>query len=58
MEEEPVELIARWTLSLGILYLILEGQIPGSIGVGSVAWIITFDIEKFIRAYKSANYQQ
>jgi len=57
MEKEPVELLARWTVSIGILYLIFQGQVGGTVGVGSIAWIVTFDIEKFIRAYKKANYE-
>jgi len=57
MEREPVELVARWSVSVGILYLISTGDITGTWGVAATAWILTFDVQKFIKAYKSANYE-
>lgn len=52
MDKELVGMAMDFGISVGILYLILEGQIPGSYGISGVTVIMAFDMSKAVEAYK------
>ena len=52
MDKELTGMLLDFLISIGILYLIFEGQIPGSYGITGVTVIMAFDMSKAVEAYK------
>jgi hypothetical protein len=52
MPTELYRTLAEWTLSVGILFLILEGQIGGTVGVAGVTMLMSVDVARLYTIYK------
>jgi hypothetical protein len=58
MDKELVGMLLDFSISVAVLYLVLEGQIPGSYGVTGVTLIMAFDMSKAVEAYKRVQNDQ
>ena len=52
MPDELYRTVAEWSLSVGILFLIFEGQIGGTVGVAGITFLMSVDFARLYSIYK------
>jgi len=52
MPDDLYRTIAEWTISVGILLLIFEGQIDGTVGVMGITILMSVDLARLYSIYK------
>ena len=58
MDDELYRTAAEWTISVGILYLIFEGQIGGTVGVAGITFLMSVDFARLYGIYKQVETDQ
>lgn len=58
MPDETIRTLAEWSVSVGILLLIFEEQMSGTVGAMAVTFIMTVDVVRAYRIYKQAQLGQ
>jgi len=52
MPDHLYRTLAEWSLSVGILLLIFEGQINGTVGVVGITFLMSVDVARLYTIYK------
>jgi hypothetical protein len=52
MPDELYRTLGEWSLSVGILYLIFQGEIGGTVGVMGITILMSVDVARLYTIYK------
>jgi len=57
MPDELYRTLAEWSLSIGILVLIFNGQVGGTVGVSGITVLMSVDFARLYSIYKRVEVQ-